>query len=358
MDSIGKFDPAGKKVLVRLDFDVPVKQGKIEDPFRLEASLETLKYLQNAERIYLIGHAGRPGGKVVEELSLRPQAEYLAQKFNLSLKEVASPFYYRRFLLGEKIEVLENLRFFVGEEANDRKFAQKYAELADAFVFEAFAVSHRKHASVFWLPRLLPSYLGFRAQKEIEVLSQLKEEAKDTVAVVGGGKAEDKADLIRQFKAKKVLLGGRTANELCLKKVKLPKNVVLPIDGVLPSGEVKDYAEMNEEEVAAVRDIGPKTVEFYSRFFKQGKNILFAGPVGQFEKREFAQGTKNLYQKALGLNKFTVLLGGDSSFAALKFGLRDKFSYVSVGGGASLHFLVDGKLVFAEYGSKRKLTKN
>ncbi len=346
MEELGKLDPAEKRVLVRLDFDVPQKDGKIEDPLRLEAGLETLKYLQKAQKLYLIGHLDRPGGKVVEELSLRPQAEYLAKELKLPLKEIASPFYYRRYLLGDRVEILENLRFFVGEEANDKGFAQKYVDLADVFVFEAFAVSHRKHASVYWLPRILPAYLGFRAQREIEVLSRLKEEAGETIAVVGGGKAEDKAELIKKFKAKKILLGGRTANELYLQKENLPKNVVLPLDGVLPSGEIKDYSAMKKKEIETVRDIGPKTVEFYSQFFQKGRNILFAGPVGQFEKEKFALGTRKLYQKALESGKFSVLLGGDSNFAALKFGLRDKFSYVSVGGGASLSYLTGQKPAF------------
>ncbi|MCD6194833.1 phosphoglycerate kinase [bacterium] len=349
MKSLGKLEPDNKKVLVRLDFDVPIEKGKIIDTFRLDASLPTLKYLQPAEKIFLVGHSGRPEGKVTEDLSLRPQADYLAQKLGLSLREAASPFFYRRYLLGDKIEILENLRFFIGEEHNEKKFAQKYAGLADVFVFEAFAVSHRKHASVYWLPKILPSYLGFRAEKEIEILSRLKRESSQTLAVIGGGKAKDKADLVHKFAAQNILLGGKTANELYLNKESLPKNVVLPIDGVLPSGKVKDYVDMSKKEVLSVRDLGPKTIKLFSEFLdKKGKNIIFAGPVGQFEKKSFSLGTKILYQRALGTKKFTFLLGGDSSYAALKFCLREKFSYVSVGGGASLSFLSRKSLEFGD----------
>lgn len=346
MRELGKLEPENKKVLVRLDFDVPVENGVLKDTFRLDAALPTLEYLEPAEKIFLIGHSDRPGGEVVEELSLRPQAEYLAKKLGFDIKEIASPFFYRRYLLGERVEVLENLRFFIGEEHNDKKFAQKYADLADVFVFEAFAVSHRRHASVYWLPKILPSYLGFRTEKEIEVLSRLRKEAPQTLLIVGGGKAQDKASLIQNFKAKEILLGGKTANELFLDRKKLPKNAVLPIDGVLPSGKIKNYADMSKKEVLSVRDLGPKTIQLFSEVLhKEAKNIIFAGPVGQFEKKEFAEGTKRLYQEALATKKFVVLLGGDSAYAGKKFGFFDKFSYVSVGGGASLNFLIQDSLV-------------
>ncbi|MCD6422118.1 phosphoglycerate kinase, partial [bacterium] len=311
MKPLKDLEPKDKKILVRLDFDVPCEDSKIEDPYRLESALRTLRYLLSAQKLYLIGHLDRPEGEVKEGLRLRPQAKFLAEKLGLQFSEKECPEFSRRYLLGDKIEVLENLRFFPGEEANEKEFAQRYASLAEVFVFEAFAVSHRKHASVYWLPRLLPSYLGFRAQKEMEVLDKLRQESNETIAVVGGAKAEDKAEIIKKFPAKRILLGGKTASELYLSG-EVPPNALLPEDGVLEDGRVLLYKEMSKEEVEKVRDIGPRTIALYRRIIREeGKNILFAGPVGQFEKEEFSKGTRSLYEEALNSGKFAVLLGGD-----------------------------------------------
>lgn len=346
MESLRKLDPRNKKILVRLDFDVPIKGGTVVDTFRLDAVFETLKYLEPAKKLYLIGHANRPEGKVVEDLRLRPQAEYLAQKLGLNFSDRSCKIYEHRYLLGDKIEILENLRFFKGEEENNEKFAKKYTRLSEIFVFEAFAVSHRKHASIFWSPKLLPSFMGLRTEKEIIVLSELRNEADQSIALVGGAKASDKADLILKFKALKILLGGKTASELWLKKGEAKKgNIIFPVDGILENGSTKLYSEMDKAEIMQVRDIGEKTIIDYSKIFnKEGKNIIFSGPMGQFEKEKFSQGTKKLYQTAIKSGKNTILLGGDSAYAAEKFKLRDKFSYVSVGGGASLNFLAGGKI--------------
>jgi len=345
MKLLKELNPKNKKILVRGDLDVPISNGKITDPFRLDILLKTLKYLLSAKKIYLIGHCGKPEGKIAETLRLKPQAKYLAKKLGLQLAENSCRKFNRRYLLGEKVEILENLRFFPGEEKNSKKFAEKLAHLAQAFVFEAFAVSHRKHASVYWLSRLLPTYLGLRAEKEISVLSQLRKQERQTILLVGGAKAEDKAELIKDFFAKKILLGGKTANELWLKKNKIKqKNLVFPIDGVIENRLINDYKKMTKQEIEKVRDIGPKTIDNYKTIIKkEGKYIIFAGPMGQFEKKKFAQGTKKLYKTALQTGKQTVLLGGDSAYAALKFNLRDRFSYVSIGGGASLNYLISGK---------------
>jgi len=342
MQSLKELKPERKKILVRLDLDVAVKNGKIEDSFRIDAALPTLRYLRKGKKIYLIGHCGRPEGKIVESLRLRPQAKYLAEKLGLKFNERKCRIFEHRYLLGEKIEMLENLRFFKGEEENSKLFAKKYASLAEVFVFESFAVSHRKHASVFWLSRLLPTFLGFRAEKEIGILEKIKKEAKNTIVLVGGAKAEDKADLIFKFNAL-ILAGGKTANELFSKRQELiGKNIILPKDGVLENGVVKNYGEMSSSDLEKVRDIGPETLKFYKAILEGGpKNVILAGPMGQFEKKNFGKGTKELLKEALKLNKKIIILGGDSAFAVKKFGFENKVFYISVGGGASLNYLVN-----------------
>jgi len=340
-------DPKDKKIIVRLDLDVPIENKKVADGSRIDAAFTTLKYLLVAKKLYLIGHADSPGGKVVESLRLKPQAQYIAQKLGLEFNERDCKIFNHRYLLGDKIEILENLRFNKGEENNDPKFAQKIARLGEAFVFEAFATSHRKHASVYGLVQFLPTYLGLRCQKEMQVLDDLRKQEKETVVLVGGAKAADKAVIIKNYKAKKVLFGGKTASEIWQNKNDYKEErFILPIDGVLENGEIKNYADLDEKELAMVRDIGSKTIGSYTQILKNiGKNIIFSGPLGQYEKKEFASGTKLLFEEALKTKKKTIILGGDSAMAARLFGLTDQFSYISVGGGASLEYLAKGAMV-------------
>jgi phosphoglycerate kinase len=358
MKFLKELEPAGKKILVRLDLDVPVENGKVVDGFRIDVAIPTLKFLATAKKLYLIGHAGRPqpivgnwrgkpNGKVVEELRLKPQAQYLAQALGLEFQEKPDEFLGPHYYLGENIEILENLRFDSGEETNDSQFAQKLANFAEAFVFEAFAVSHRKHASIYALSKLLPTYIGLRCQKEMEVLSKLRKESKETIILVGGAKVEDKSEIIQNYQAQKVLFGGKTASQVWQNKEKYKEErFVLPIDGVLENGVVKNYADLSVEELNLIRDIGPQTIENYSEIIKTlGKNIIFAGPMGQYEKKEFSRGTKELMEVAIKTQKNTVVLGGDSAAAAEAFNSASKISYISVGGGASLNFLVTGETV-------------
>jgi len=345
MQILDKLDPKGKKILVRLDLDVPIGNGEVIDGFRIDAGLPTLEYLKKAEQIIILGHAGRPEGKIVPELSLKPQAEYLAQKLSLDVKEEKNNFLGPHYLLGDQIVILENLRFDSGEENNDLRFTKRLAHLGEAFVFEAFAVSHRRHASVTGLSEILPSYLGLRCQKEIDVLCQLRNEASESIMVIGGAKVEDKSGIIQKYPALKVLFGGKTASEVWLKKDEYKdEKFILPVDGKLETGEVKNYSDLSKKELNAVRDIGPRTTNAYSDIIHLlGKNIIFAGPMGQYEKEEFGIGTKTLMEAAIKSQKNSVILGGDSALAANMFGFINQISYISVGGGASLSFLVTGK---------------
>ncbi|MDD3773775.1 MAG: phosphoglycerate kinase [Patescibacteria group bacterium] len=348
MKLLKDLDPKDKKIIVRLDFDVPVKNQKVIDGFRIDASLPTLKYLADAKKLYLIGHSGRPQGKLVESLRLKPQAKYLAKKLNLKFSERPCKFYERRYLLGEKIEILENLRFNDGEEINNQKFAQKLANLAEVFVFEAFAVSHRAHASVSGLAKILPTYLGLRCQKEIEILDKLRNEADQTVVLVGGAKIDDKSKIIKSYKAQKILFGGLTAAEVWLKKNEYKnEKFVLPTDGKMSDGAIKNYDDLSRDEILQIRDLGPKTIAAYKDIMKNlGKNIIYAGPMGQYEKKEFAQGTFQLFKAGVASGKKTIVLGGDSASAVQMFKLENQISYISVGGGAALNYLATGKMAF------------
>jgi phosphoglycerate kinase len=349
MKLLKDLDPKDKKIIIRLDLDVPIENKKVVDGFRIDAALPTLKKLATAEKLYLIGHAGRPDGKVVENLRLKPQAQYLAQVLKLDLQELDDPIFNLRYLLGEQIEILENLRFFAGEENNDSDFVAQIANLGEAFVFEAFAVSHRAHASVAGLSKLLPTYLGLRCQKEMEILDHLRKEEDRTIVLIGGAKIEDKAEIIKSYKAQKILFGGLTAAQAWLHKNDYQaERFVLPIDGVFPDGSIKNYTDLSHDEILKIRDIGPKTIELYENIINDKEHdLIYAGPMGQYEKPEFSRGTKVLFESGIAAKKQTIILGGDSACAAQAFNLQDKISYISVGGGASLTYLVKGKTELA-----------
>lgn len=348
MKLLKDLDPKEKKIIVRLDLDVSIENNKVKDGFRIDAAIPTLQKIATAKKIYLIGHAGRPDGKVMEKLRLRPQAQYLAQKLKLDFKERPCKIYNHRYLLGDKIEILENLRFFAGEENNDFSFVKKLARLGEVFIFEAFAVSHRKHASVFGLSQILPTYFGLRCEKEMQVLNKLRQEAKKTIVLVGGAKIEDKAELIKNYPAQKILFGGLTAAEVWANKNEYQnKKFILPIDGIFEDSSIKNYADLEKIDLLKVRDLGPKTIVLYKKNIqKAGKNIIYAGPMGQFEKKEFSYATKELLIAGIKSRKKTFVLGGDSETAARSFNLENQISYISVGGGASLFYLVTGKIIF------------
>jgi phosphoglycerate kinase len=304
----------GTKVFVRVDFNVPIEKGVIKEAYRLEASLPTLKYIVEKKGIPVIaGHIGEPHGITSDELST---------------KQLAS--YYDAHLGKGTYELLENLRFSLGEEQNSESYARDLAEGCQIYVNEGFSVSHRKHASIVGMPLFLPSFAGFRLQQEIENLTKLITAPQHPfTAVIGGAKLESKKPTVNKFLdvADNVLLGGKLGTDW---KEEVPQKLHLPEDSV-------------EDNM----DIGSKTINAYSAIIAQSKTILWAGPVGVYEKDEYFTGTKQLAISIANQTKagaFTVIGGGDTIAAIDKAGLLDQYSFVSTGGGAMLEFLVEGTL--------------
>ncbi|MFH1610624.1 MAG: phosphoglycerate kinase [Patescibacteria group bacterium] len=337
-----------KTVMVRADFDVPLKNNRIVDDARLKTLIPTVKYLlvKKAKQIILIGHLDRPKGKVDKKLSLKPIVKYLSKTFK-DIDLIGS--------LDKKSEsqivVLENIRFWSEEEKNNKKFAKKLSKLADIYVNECFSTSHRKHASVDAIQSFLPSYAGLHLEKEISNLS-LKPK-KPLVLVVGGAKIETKLPVINSFldKAEYILVGGAVANNFlkargedvgkslidkkylkeAVKILKKFKNkVILPVDYV--SGKDK------------ILDIGPRTIMLFNGIIKSAKTIIWNGPMGNFEKKKFANGTFKVVEGILSNTKANIVIGGGETGEVLKGQKIKKNVFVSVGGGAMLEFLAGKKL--------------
>ncbi len=369
MRSIKEVDVYGKRVLVRVDFNVPLKDGRVVDDSRIRAALPTIEFLRKKEaKVILVSHLGRPDGKVVDELRLEPVAVRLS-------KLLKYPVHYEPDCIGAEIEdrvrglhygdvmLLENLRFYPEEEADGELFAQKLASLGDVFVNDAFGVSHRAHASVHAVTKFLPSYAGFLLLKEVEVLSALlKMPKRPFVAVLGGAKVSDKIGVIENLlrKVDTILIGGAMMftfykalgyevgkskfeadkvklARLLLKKGK--KKIALPVD-VVTKSKVVHAAGMPKSMMGL--DIGPETQAIYSEIIRDARTVFWNGPMGMFELRSFAKGTLAV-AKAMAKCKGVTVVGGGDTVAAIS-GFEKKFTHVSTGGGASLEFLEGKKL--------------
>jgi len=332
MKTLKDFDFKNKRVLVRCDFNVPLdSKGIIQDDFRIKQAVSTINYLVGKKaKVILMSHLGQPKGKIIKTLKLSPIQKKLEKHLNFSISKADD-------CIGKKVEeqtskikeggvlLLENLRFYKEEEDNDPKFAKKLSDLADIYINDAFSVSHRTHASIVGVSQYLPSGAGFFFVIEIEVLSKvLKSPKRPLIVVIGGAKIKDKAGVIKQFekKADYVLIGGKVAE--FVKKVN--KNVFLPIDGIGEGG--------------LILDIGPITIDNFSKIIKKAKMVLWVGPMGLSENPLFEKGTKEI-AKAIANNKkaYKIAGGGDTIFALKKFGFREKFDHISTGGGATLNFL-------------------
>jgi phosphoglycerate kinase len=373
VDDLG--DVNGARVFVRVDFNVPLDGGAVADDARIAATLPTIRELRVRGATLVLGsHLGRPKGEVRGDLRLAPVGARLAE---LIAEPVVS--------LGETtpgelpdapVVLLENLRFDPGEEADDQAFAGRLAELADAYVDDAFGAAHRSHASVNALPELMlatgrPAVAGRLMQREVEVLSRLLHEpARPYVAILGGAKVSDKLAVIESLidRVDALLIGGAMAftliaadggeigESLCERdrfdevrsaKAKARERGVLievPQDVVVAS-EMSLQAERRTVPAAAVPrgmmglDIGPKTVEEYARIAADAKTILWNGPMGVFELEPFSAGTRGVATAVAHAPAFTVVGGGDSLLAVKKNELTDAFDHLSTGGGASLEFL-------------------
>ena len=304
MKTIKSFNFKNKRVFVRCDFNVPLdSKGDIVDDFRIQQTVPTLKYLQDkGARLILASHRSDNKNLV---------STWLRLKKYLDLKEA---------------ELLDNLRLDKGEEENDDNFAKQLAGLAEIYINDAFGVCHRAHASVVGLPKYLPSGAGFLLEREVEVLFQVLENPKrPLVIIVGGAKIESKSRVINNFlnKADQILVGGKITQAF---KIDSP-TVYFAID--------------NNKNL----DIGPETIKMFSNIIKKAGTIVWAGPLGRFEDPLYQKGTEEIAREITKNKKaFKVAGGGDTIFALLKFGLRDKFDHVSTGGGAMLSFLSGEKL--------------
>jgi phosphoglycerate kinase len=327
--SVRDADVAGKRVLARVDFNVPLEEGRVADDTRIRAALPTIQLLleRDAAKVRLCSHLGRPKGED-PALSLRPVEEHL-----------------RSLVDDPRIAVLENTRFHPGETTNDPEFARELAEGSDVYVNDAFGSAHRAHASTEGVAHLLPAYAGLLLERELEELGALLEDpGRPFVAILGGAKVEDKIGVLEALaeRADEVLVGGKMAEEVS------PRDkVVLPVDVVAAAGFEPDA---ESEVVAADKvpegwlglDIGPDTREAFATRIAEAKTVFWNGPMGVFEWPRFAAGTEAVARAVADADAHTVVGGGDSVRAIQELGLADQIDWVSTGGGASLEFL-EGK---------------
>jgi phosphoglycerate kinase len=327
--SVRDADVAGKRVLARVDFNVPLEEGRVADDTRIRAALPTIQLLleRDAAKVRLCSHLGRPKGED-PALSLRPVEEHL-----------------RSLVDDPRIAVLENTRFHPGETTNDPEFARELAEGSDVYVNDAFGSAHRAHASTEGVAHLLPAYAGLLLERELEELGALLEDpGRPFVAILGGAKVEDKIGVLEALaeRADEVLVGGKMAEEVS------PRDeVVLPVDVVAAAAFEPDA----ESEVVAADavpegwlglDIGPDTREAFATEIAEAKTVFWNGPMGVFEWPRFAAGTEAVARAVADADAHTVVGGGDSVRAIQELGLADQIDWVSTGGGAALEFL-EGK---------------
>ncbi len=372
--TIRDIDVNGKKVLVRVDFNVPIKDGKVGDDTRIRGALPTIQYLlDKGAAVILCSHLGRPKGEANPAYSLKPVAEYLKGL-------VSNPVYFADDCIGEsakkaaaelkpgEILVLENTRYYKGEEKNDLELAKGLADLADLYVNDAFGTAHRAHSSTEGVTHFKPGVAGFLLEKEIQYLSSAVEDPKRPfVAILGGAKISDKIGVIKNLlnKADKVLIGGGMANTFFAAQgyemadslvqaeaIDTAKEIlaagsdklVLPVDMVIAdafdNGAAKKTIDTGNVPAGwRVLDIGPKTVELYSKLVADAATVVWNGPMGVFEMPEFAKGTFAVAQAVADSNAISIIGGGDSVAAIQESGLADKVTHISTGGGASLEML-------------------
>ena len=380
--SISDLELSNKRVFMRVDFNVPLEDGRITDDNRIKASLPSIAYvLDKGGCLILASHLGRPKGKPEPKYSLKPVASHLSEL-------LGKPVQFAPDCVGPEVQkmasalkpgevlLLENLRFHAEEEKNDPVFAQQLASLCDVYVNDAFGTAHRAHASTAGIAGYVSvAAAGLLMQKELEALGQaLTNAEKPYVAIVGGAKISDKIELIENFIniANTILIGGAMAYTFLrakgietgkslveADKIDLAKNLLsrssekkvsieLPVDHVVASG-----LDSTDAQVTAVEktpqdrmglDIGPETVKRYSEIVRQAKTIVWNGPMGVFEKPRFAEGTFAIALAVAASNAFSIVGGGDSAAAVAQSGVESKITHISTGGGAALEFLSGRKL--------------
>ncbi|MDR4949238.1 phosphoglycerate kinase [Neobacillus cucumis] len=374
-------DVKGKRVFCRVDFNVPMQEGKITDETRIRAAVPTIQYLvEQGAKVILASHFGRPKGQVVEEMRLTPVGVRLSEILGKDVKKADEAY-------GDSVKaiidtmnegdvlLLENVRFYPGEEKNDAELAKNFAELADVYVNDAFGAAHRAHASTEGIAHYLPAVSGFLMEKELDVLGKaLSNPERPFTAIIGGAKVKDKIGVIENLLelVDNLIIGGGLAytfvkaqghevgkslleadkldlaNSFIEKAKQKGVNFYMPVDVVVAddfSGDANKKV-VSIEEIPAdweALDIGPKTSEIYADVIKNSKLVIWNGPMGVFEIDAFAGGTKAVAEAlAESEGTYSVIGGGDSAAAVEKFDLADKMSHISTGGGASLEFM-EGK---------------
>ncbi|MEA4923359.1 MAG: phosphoglycerate kinase [Eubacteriaceae bacterium] len=380
--TIKDIDVRGKRVLVRCDFNVPMQDGAITDDVRIRGALPTIKYLKdNDAKVILMSHMGRPKGEPKKEFTLAPVAERLSELLGCevifaqsdrvvddSVKAAADK------LTDGQIMLLENTRFRKEETKNEEGFSKELASLGEVFVNDAFGTAHRAHCSTAGVAAFMPAVSGFLIEKEISFLGEAVNDPKRPfLAIMGGAKVGDKIPVIRQLlkKVDSLIIGGGMAYtffkamgfeigtsildgdnvglaaDLMDEAKKAGVKMLLPVDAVCAKefDNDSDRAVFDRESIPADMmgmDIGPKTRDIFAEEIKTAETIVWNGPMGVFEMPNFAEGTKAVAKAMAGSSAVTVIGGGDSAAAVAQFGLADKMSHISTGGGASLEFL-EGK---------------
>lgn len=383
--TVKDLDVKGKKVLVRVDFNVPLSKenkGEIADDTRIKAALPTIDYLlENDAKVILMSHLGRPKGEANPDFALKPVAEWLENHYGAKFHFLPSPEVVDDKVKEEvenlkegELALLENTRYVGGETKNDEEFSKKLASLADLYVNDAFGTSHRAHSSNVGVASILPSAVGFLIEKEIDVMSKaLEDPEKPFVSILGGAKVSDKIGVIENLltKVDTILIGGGMAYtflkaqgkeigkslleedkmDLSLELLERAKEngveILLPVDVVI-ADEIASGVETQIVDIDSIPadkealDIGPKTAELFAEKIKAAKTVVWNGPMGVFEIKEFSNGTNEVAKALSESDATTIVGGGDSALAIEMAGLKDKITHVSTGGGASLEFL-EGK---------------
>lgn len=379
--SIRDIDVKGKKVFCRVDFNVPMSDGRVTDDTRIRAAIPTIQHLsEQGAKVILASHLGRPKGKVVEEMRLSAVATRLSELIGKAVKktdEAYGPIVEQEIgqMQDGDLLLLENVRFYPGEEKNDPELARVFAALADIYVNDAFGAAHRAHASTEGIAHHIPAVAGFLMEKELEVLGKaLSNPERPFTAIIGGAKVKDKIGVIDNLleKVDNLIIGGGLAytfvkaqgyeigkSLLEEERIELAKSFIekakekgvkflMPIDSVV-ANEFSPDAEAKVVDIDQIPadwqglDIGPKTIEQYRDVIQSSKLVIWNGPMGVFEYEKFADGTKGVADAlAEAENTYTVIGGGDSAAAVEKFNVADKMDHISTGGGASLEFM-EGK---------------
>ena len=380
LNTIKEADLKGKRVVIRVDFNVPVKEGVVKDATRIKAALPTIKYiLDEGASLVVMSHFGRPKGQKNPDFSMAPIAKEFEQLLGRPVKlakDVIGPEVEAevKALKPGEVLLLENVRFYKEEEANDPEFAKTLASYGDIYCNDAFGTAHRAHASTEGVAHYLPSYAGFLIEKEVKFMAPLLENPeKPFVAVIGGSKVSSKITVLESLvkTCDTIVIGGgmaytflsvlgkeigkslfeadyiETAKAFLAKAAEKGVKVILPVDHVC-AAEFAENAEpvlvddVNIPSDLMGMDIGPKTVALIVEEIKKAKSVVWNGPMGVFEFEAFSKGTGEVAKALAESNATSVVGGGDSVAAINKFGLADKISHVSTGGGASLEFL-EGK---------------